>query len=92
MLKPYLPAFPTNDFLITKETLEVFEHTAENLSLVKEIDVVQKAVDQYVTEKEMFPIVEGSEDRLICGMKLGPYLNRSLKETYIFQKTLFSFK
>ena len=42
LLKPYLPAFPTNDFLITKETLEVFEHTAENLSLVKEIDVVQK--------------------------------------------------
>ena len=92
LLKPYLPAFPTNVFLITKETLEVFEHTAENLNLVKEIDVVQKAVDQYVTEKEMFPIVEGSEDRLICGMKLGPYLTRSLKETYIFQKTLFSFK
>ena len=34
----------------------------------------------------MFPIVEGSEDRLICGMKLGPYLNRSLKETYIFSE------
>ncbi|MGR5980002.1 DUF3939 domain-containing protein [Bacillus cereus] len=87
LLKPYLPAFPTNDFLITKETLEVFEHTAENLNLVKEIDVVQKAVDQYVTEKEMFPIVEGSEDRLICGMKLGPYLNRSLKrDLYISEK------
>ena len=38
--------------------------------------------------KEMFPIVEGSEDRLICGMKLGPYLTRSLKETYIFQKNI----
>ena len=35
----------------------------------------------------MFPIVEGSEDRLICGMKLGPYLNRSLKrDLYISEK------
>ena len=87
LLKPYLPAFPTNHFLITKETLEVFEHTEENLNLVKEIDIVQKAVDQYVTEKEMFPIVEGSEDRLICGMKLGPYLDRILKrDLYISEK------
>ncbi|BBB72191.1 TPA: DUF3939 domain-containing protein [Bacillus anthracis] len=87
LLKPYLPAFPTNIFLITKETLEVFEHTEENLNLVKEIDIVQKAVDQYVTEKEMFPIVEGSEDRLICGMKLGPYLDRILKrDLYISEK------
>ena len=53
LLKPYLPAFPTNIFLITKETLEVFEHTEENLNLVKEIDIVQKAVDQYVTEKNV---------------------------------------
>ncbi len=47
---------------------------------MKEIDVVQKAVDQYVTEKEMFPIVEGSEDRPhMRNESLGPYLNRSLK-------------
>ena len=56
LLKPYLPAFPTNIFLITKETLEVFEHTEENLNLVKEIDIVQKAVDQYVTEKKCFQL------------------------------------
>ncbi|MGN4444112.1 DUF3939 domain-containing protein [Bacillus cereus group sp. MYBK79-1] len=87
LLKPYLSVFPTNSFLITKETLEVFEHTEENLNLVKEIDIVQKAVDLYVTEKEMFPIVEGSEERLICGMKLGPYLNRILKRNlYISEK------
>ena len=55
LLKPYLPAFPTNHFL-TKETLEVFEHTEENLNLVKEIDIVQKAVDQYVTEKKCFQL------------------------------------
>ena len=35
----------------------------------------------------MFPIVEGSEDRLICGMKLGPYLDRKLKrDLYISEK------
>ncbi|WP_243521748.1 DUF3939 domain-containing protein [Bacillus pseudomycoides] len=87
LLKPYLPAFPTNTFIITKETLEVFEHTEENLELVKEIDIVQRAVDQYVTEKEMFPIVEKDEDRLICGMKLAPYLERILKrKLYISEK------
>ncbi|MFJ8531266.1 DUF3939 domain-containing protein [Bacillus sp. NPDC094106] len=87
LLKPYLLAFPTNMFLITKETLEVFEYTAENLELVKEIDLVQKAVDQYVTEKEMFPIVEGNEERLICRMKLAPYLDRILKrDLYISEK------
>ena len=35
----------------------------------------------------MFPIVEDSEDRLICGVKLGPYLNRILKsDLYISEK------
>ncbi|MDM5188257.1 DUF3939 domain-containing protein [Bacillus sp. DX4.1] len=87
LLKPYLPAFPTNTFIITKETLEVFEHTLENIELVKEIDVVQRAVDQYVTEKERFPVVEDDADRLICGMKLAPYLERVLKrKLYISEK------
>lgn len=35
----------------------------------------------------MFPIVEDSEDRLICRVKLGPYLNRILKRNlYISEK------
>ncbi len=55
LLKPYLPAFPTNDFLITKETLEVFEHTAENLNLVKEIDVVQKSSRSIRNRKRNVP-------------------------------------
>ncbi|MFD0771409.1 DUF3939 domain-containing protein [Bacillus sp. CGMCC 1.60114] len=87
LLKPYLPAFPTNAFIITKETLEVFENTQENLALVKEIDDVQRAVDQYVTEKESFPIVEGNKNRLICSIKLGPYLKRALdRDLYISEK------
>lgn len=87
LLKPYLPAFPTNVFIITKETLEVFENTQENLALVKEIDDVQRAVDQYVTEKEAFPIVEGNENRLICSIKLGPYLKRTLeRDLYVSEK------
>lgn len=87
LLKPYLQAVPTNAFIITKETLEVFEYTPQNLELVKEIDLVQRAVDQYVTEKEMFPLVEGNENRLICGIKLAPYLDRVLKrELYISEK------
>ena len=93
LLKPYLPAFPTNHFLITKETLEVFEHTEENLNLVKEIDIVQKAVDQYVTEKEMFPIVEGSEDRPHMRNETRTLLRSYIKKRLIyFRKTLFSFK
>lgn len=87
LLKPYLPVFPTNTFIITKETLEVFENTQDNLSLVKEIDDVQRAVDQYVTEKEAFPIVEGNENRLICSIKLSPYLKRGLKRNlYVSEK------
>ncbi|MGG2066003.1 MULTISPECIES: DUF3939 domain-containing protein [unclassified Bacillus (in: firmicutes)] len=87
LLKPYLPAFPINAFIITKETLEVFENTQENLALVKEIDDVQRAVDQYVTEKESFPIVEGNANRLICSIKLGPYLKRTLeRDLYISEK------
>lgn len=87
LLKPYLPAFPTNTFIITKETLEVFENTQENLDLVKEIDDVQRAVDQYVTDKEVFPIVEGNENRLICSIKLGPYLKRKLERNlYVSEK------
>jgi hypothetical protein len=87
MLKPYLLALPTNKFLITKETLEVFEYVDENRELVQEIDAVQRAVDQYVMEKEMFPVVEGNEDKKICAMKLLPYLKRKLeKDLYIYEK------
>lgn len=87
LLQPFLPAFPTNSFIITKETLEVFENTEENLELVKEIDEVQKAVDQYVTEKEQFPIVEGEDHYIICPIKIAPYLNRNLKrKLYISEK------
>lgn len=87
LLKPFLPAFPTNSFIITKETLEVFEDTKENLELVKEIDEVQKAVDQYVTEKERFPIVEGETNYMISSTKLAPYLNKPLKhKLYISEK------
>lgn len=87
LLKPFLPAFPTNVFIITKETLEVFENTEENLELVKEIDEVQRAVDQYVTEKEQFPVVESDENHVICPIKLAPYLGRNLKrKLYISEK------
>ncbi|MFD3445892.1 DUF3939 domain-containing protein [Microbacteriaceae bacterium 4G12] len=87
MLKPYLPALPTNTFLITKETFEVFEDLAENRKLVKEIDEVQRAVDQYVTEKEKFPIIDGNSNRKICPMKLLPFLKRQLeRDLYISEK------
>lgn len=40
LLKLYLFVFLINDFFIMKEMFEVFEYIVENLSLVKEIDVV----------------------------------------------------
>ncbi|WP_028399995.1 DUF3939 domain-containing protein [Ectobacillus panaciterrae] len=87
MLKPYLPALPTNTYLITKETLEVFANIDDNLELVKEIDAAQRAVDQYVMEKETFPTVEGAEEKKICAMKLRPYLKRELEyDLYISEK------
>lgn len=87
LLKPYLPAIPTNSFLITRETLEVFKNTEENKQFVKEIDSVQRAVDRYVVEKETFPTIEGDKDRKISSMKIRPYLGRELTcDLYISEK------
>ncbi|MCP8968878.1 DUF3939 domain-containing protein [Ectobacillus ponti] len=87
LLKPYLPAVPLNQFLITRETLEVFPDTPEYRELIQEIDAVQKAVDQYVMDKETFPVVESDEYHRICPMKLLPYLRRQLeRELYISEK------
>ncbi|WP_416825911.1 DUF3939 domain-containing protein [Ectobacillus polymachus] len=87
LLKPYLPAIPTNSFLITRETLEVFQNTEENKQFVKEIDSVQRAVDRYVVEKETFPIIEGDRDRKISSIKIRPYLGRELtRDLYISEK------
>ncbi|MFX3623556.1 MAG: DUF3939 domain-containing protein [Ectobacillus sp.] len=87
MLNPYLPAVPTNTFLMTRETLEIFEDTEENRKLIREIDAVQRAIDQYVMDKETFPIIDGDENRKICAMKLLPYLKKQLEyDLYVSEK------
>lgn len=87
ILKPYLPATPTNSFLVTRETLEIFEDSEINKHFVKEIDAVQRAVDLYVVDKETFPIIDGDSDRKISSIKLRPYLGHELEyDLYISEK------
>lgn len=74
LLKPFLPCIPTNQFIGTKHTFEFFEDTEKNQKKVRLIDHVQESLDDYVNDKDAFPVKENSRDFEICYMKLRPFL------------------
>ncbi|MFN7252875.1 MAG: DUF3939 domain-containing protein [Anaerobacillus sp.] len=71
LLKGILKGIPNRPFYMSKETFEIFE-TAE---LPKQIDHVQKAVDQYIQEKGEEPIIPGNPYRKISYYLIGHYLS-----------------
>ncbi|OIJ17261.1 hypothetical protein BKP37_01800 [Anaerobacillus alkalilacustris] len=72
LLKGTLKGLPSQPFYMSKETFEIFE-TAE---LPKQIDNVQKAVDQYMQETGEEPIIPGNPDRRISYYLIRHYLHK----------------
>ncbi len=80
LLAPYLKAIPSKAYYMSKETYEIFE----DLSFAKTIDLIQKAVDQYIDLEGKFPIVDRNQEMKICYLKLNPYLkDRPTFDTYL---------
>lgn len=71
LLKGTLKGIPSQPFYMSKETFEIFD-TSE---LPKQIDIVQKAVDQYLQENGEEPIIPGHPDRKISYYLIKHYLH-----------------
>lgn len=79
-LKTTLKGIPNRPFYMSKETFEIFE-TAE---LPKQIDHVQKAVDMYIQENGVEPIIPGNLYGKISYYLIRHYLSSELEvELYL---------
>ncbi|KLT19967.1 hypothetical protein AA980_00535 [Neobacillus vireti] len=55
-LAPMLGGIPAKKFYMSKETYDLFEESEKQIPI--EMDIVQKAVDQYVKERKEYPILK----------------------------------
>lgn len=54
-IAPILGGIPSKDFYMSKETYDLFEESEKKIP--KEMDLVQKAVDQYVKDHKQYPML-----------------------------------
>ncbi|WP_181349192.1 DUF3939 domain-containing protein [Thalassobacillus sp. CUG 92003] len=87
LLSPYLKGKPEETFYMSRETYELFE--ADNRELAVELDMIQRAVDQYMEQTGELPIIESDPYRRVNFFKLErltliPY--RPEREYYVTQE------
>ncbi|MFC4403202.1 DUF3939 domain-containing protein [Gracilibacillus xinjiangensis] len=68
LLAPFLKALPDKEFYMSAETYELFEKEDRHIALA--IDKIQKAVDQYVAQKQELPIIDYDPYRKVSYYKL----------------------
>ncbi|MBH0228734.1 DUF3939 domain-containing protein [Halobacillus yeomjeoni] len=68
LLSPFLHAKPEKKFYMSRETYELFEE--KDHELAREIDTVQRAVDEYIKQAEELPVIETDPYRRINYYKL----------------------
>ncbi|WP_096201662.1 DUF3939 domain-containing protein [Bacillus sp. FJAT-45350] len=74
LLKPNFKGIPNQTFYMSKETFEIFEDQVH----AQDIDRVQKAVDQFVSETGEYPVIDGP-DRQISYFRIKEYLHEQPK-------------
>jgi hypothetical protein len=80
LLHPYLEGIPTQSYYMSKETYELFE----DQEIARQIDHIQRAVDDYVVTAGRLPILDEDLRRKVNYQKLRPYLTiEPTIETYI---------
>ncbi|WP_257984415.1 DUF3939 domain-containing protein [Neobacillus cucumis] len=55
-LVPHLGGIPTKNYYMSKETYDLFEESEKHIP--SEMDIVQKAVDQYVKDHKEYPMLQ----------------------------------
>lgn len=68
LLAPYLKAIPTHTFYMSRETYELFEEQDKGLAI--DLDLVQRAVDQYMKQTQELPIIDNDPYKRINYFKL----------------------
>lgn len=68
LLSPYLKAIPTQTFYMSRETYELFEEQYKELAI--DLDLVQRAVDQYMQQTQELPIIDNDPYKRINYFKL----------------------
>jgi hypothetical protein len=68
LIAPYLKAVPEEIYYMSKETYEIFPEDKKELAL--ELDIVQKAVDQYMEITKELPIMDGDPYKQVNYFKL----------------------
>ncbi|WP_407271652.1 DUF3939 domain-containing protein [Radiobacillus sp. PE A8.2] len=68
LLAPILKAKPKQTYYMSKETYEVFEEHEQQLAL--EVDMVQKAVDNYMKQTDELPVIEADPYKKVSLHKL----------------------
>lgn len=68
LLKSYLNGIPDKKFYMSQETYEIFEE--EKKEIPKHMDLVQQAVDQFVSIKNELPMIEDDPFRKVSYYKL----------------------
>lgn len=63
LLVSQLGGLPSRNFYMSRETFEIFEEEEKHFPYY--LDLVQKAVDEYVIAKNRLPVVEGSYSRKV---------------------------
>ncbi|WP_078551943.1 DUF3939 domain-containing protein [Bacillus alkalicellulosilyticus] len=82
LLKSKIKGVPSQPFYMSKETFEVFEAPEQ----AKLLDDVQRAVDQFVKEKDELPVIPGDPHRKISYFMIKDYLHGTPQETTYLSK------
>lgn len=68
LLAPFLKAVPKQTYYMSRETYEIFEE--KDKKLAEELDMVQKAVDKYMQQKNQLPVIDGDPYHRVSYLKL----------------------
>ncbi|WP_053083687.1 DUF3939 domain-containing protein [Rubeoparvulum massiliense] len=80
LLIPYLHGIPRQTYFMSKATYELFEDG----EIPRILDLVQKAVDRYIFERNELPIIDGDPYHKVSYLKLRDYLDeRPSIDTYL---------
>ncbi|WP_226038054.1 DUF3939 domain-containing protein [Aquibacillus saliphilus] len=68
LLAPFLKGIPEQTYYMTRETYDLFEEKDQQLAF--DIDMIQKAVDDYMQQTKELPVINGDPYKKVSFFKL----------------------